>query len=108
MDLHTPFHITLKEFKIDGQSLSKASGVREATISEFRHGRRAIKTDSLQKLLAAMPLEAQQFYFLNCFGLGMDEKSIPTLLFVIANKIREGAEPEAEAVPEYEDDRIPA
>jgi hypothetical protein len=108
MDLHTPFHATLKEFKIDGQSLSKASGVREATISEFRHGRHAIKTDSLEKLLAAMPLEAQQFYFLNCFGLGMDEKSIPTMLLVIANKIRERSEPEIEESPDYTDDRIPA
>jgi hypothetical protein len=106
MDLHTPFDSTLRKFKIDGRTLSRESGVREATISEFRRGVRSINTDSLERMLAAMPLEAQQFYFLNCFGLGMDEKSIPTLLFVIADKIREGTEPEA--APDYEDDRIPA
>ena len=78
---------TITEFNLSAKALARASGVREATISEFRRGRREIHTDNLEKLIAALPKEAKQFLFCRILMGEMDSQGMATLLNAVATKL---------------------
>ncbi len=54
---------TLKHFGITGKSISAESGVSQQMISNFRRGQQRIYTDSLEKILSALPVEAQKYFY---------------------------------------------
>jgi hypothetical protein len=96
---------TITHFGLTTRAMSQASGVREASISEYRRGLREIHTDNLEKIIGALPPEAQEHFFMNCLIGKMGDMSasvMATMLQVIAAKMRQGV------VLQSIDDRIPA
>lgn len=79
---------TLEVFNLSAKEISQASGVREATISEFRRGLKDIHTDNLERLLHALPQEAKQYLFLKVLVCEMDSKGLATLLNAVAYQLR--------------------
>lgn len=98
MKFNQAFDATLKHFKISGKFLSEQSGIATASISEFRRGRKAIQTDSLEKLLHALPPEAKIHFFSSLLGgeeilkllvSGMDNDGLSKVMIAIANKLKD-------------------
>ena len=98
MKFNQAFDVTLKHFKISGKFLSEQSGIATTSISEFRRGRKAMQTDSLEKLLEALPPEAK-IHFFSCFLAdeqvldllvsGMDNDGLSRIMIAIANKLKD-------------------
>ncbi|NEP02041.1 MAG: helix-turn-helix transcriptional regulator [Symploca sp. SIO2E9] len=63
MNFSQAFDSTLKNFGVSAKWLAERSGVAPQTISDFRRGKKSIQTDSLGKLLVALPVEAQVYFF---------------------------------------------
>ncbi|MDF5717968.1 MAG: hypothetical protein PUP93_29915 [Rhizonema sp. NSF051] len=66
MHYRDAFNQTLEKFKISAKSLSLSSGVQERQISHFRNGKDWM-AETLFDLVAALPDEAQMYYFA-CVG----------------------------------------
>ncbi|MDF5720963.1 MAG: XRE family transcriptional regulator [Rhizonema sp. PD37] len=66
MHYRDAFNQTLEKFKISAKSLSLSSGVQERQISHFRNGK-DLMAETLFALVAALPNEAQMYYF-SCVG----------------------------------------
>ena len=66
MNYRDAFNQTLEKFKISAKSLALKSGVQERQISQFRHGK-DLMAETLFALVAALPSEAQAYYF-SCIG----------------------------------------
>ncbi len=62
MDFSKALDRTLKQFEITGKWLANESGVSQRMISSFRRGQQSIYTDSLEKILSALPDEAQKYF----------------------------------------------
>lgn len=97
------FDKTLIHFNLSAKEISQASGMREATISEYRRGLRQIHTDSLERLIQVLPPKAQEHFFLNCFIEELNDDAIATMLHAIASKLRTSAQKKP-----YEDEKVPA
>ena len=63
MDFSKAFDKTLEKHGITGKWLKEASGVSEQMISNFRNGKKQVWTDSLERMIEALPIEAQQYFF---------------------------------------------
>ncbi len=74
MKISQAFDKTLKNFGINAKRLSEQSGVSEKMISLFRNGRQRIYSDSFEKLLDALPLEARL-----CFLIQLSEGKLAAL-----------------------------
>jgi DNA-binding Xre family transcriptional regulator len=79
---------TILEFKLSAKDLAEAAEMTQAQLSAFRRGRREIHTNVLERLLAALPVQAQQYLLFNCLLDNMDEKAIGTLLYAISLRMR--------------------
>ena len=66
--INSAFHKTLQRYGITNVWLSQESGVNDKMISRFRNGKTTIQTDTLQKLLDALPHEARSYYFSQLMG----------------------------------------
>ncbi len=64
MKINKAFDKTLKNFGINARRLSEQSGVSEKMISLFRNDRQRIYSDSFEKLLDALPLEARLYFLI--------------------------------------------
>lgn len=62
MKISQAFDQTLKNFGISAKELSERSGVSEKMISLFRNDKQRIYSDSLEKLVNSLPLEAKLFF----------------------------------------------
>jgi hypothetical protein len=89
MKFSEAFNSTLDHFQINATSISAASGVRAATISEFRRGMREIHTDNLEKLIAALPQDAKQYLFLHALVGEMDDDGLAILLNAVSQRLRQ-------------------
>lgn len=63
MKLSQAFDKTLRDFGINAKWLSERSGVSEKMISLFRNDKQRIYSDSLEKLLEALPGDARRYFF---------------------------------------------
>lgn len=88
MDFSNAFDLTLKEFSLTGKAVAIDAGLREATVSNFRNGS-DIRTDSLEKLIKALPPEAKQFLFLKVFVDDLNPPAIATMLGLLAGRLKE-------------------
>jgi DNA-binding Xre family transcriptional regulator len=79
---------TIIEFRLNAGELAAAAGMTAAALSEFRHGRREIKSDTLDNLIAALPDHARQYLFCNHLISDEDDKAIGTLLYAISLKMQ--------------------
>ncbi|MDV3351449.1 helix-turn-helix transcriptional regulator [Leptothoe sp. ISB3NOV94-8A] len=95
MNFSEAFDLTLKEFGLTGKSLAISTGLREATVSNFRNGS-DIRSDNLEKLLSALPPEAKQFLFLKVFVDDLNPDGIATMLGLLAGRLKE-----TQSSPEY-------
>jgi predicted transcriptional regulator len=68
MQTFEAFDKALSQFDIKNRDLQHQTGVHESSISRFRRGERDLHVAVLEKLLLALPPEAQQFYYFNCMG----------------------------------------
>jgi transcriptional regulator with XRE-family HTH domain len=89
MNFSDAFDQTLTHFSIKGKDIAAESGLTEAAVSRFRNGDQDIKASSLEKLLAALPVEAKQYLFFKLLVGEMDQGGIATLLSAIAHHLRE-------------------
>lgn len=80
MNLNKAFDQTLKDFEITAKHLAEISGVAPQTISDFRRGKKAIQTDSLEKLLNVLPAEAQAHFFSLTVGGNLSSEKLLRLL----------------------------
>lgn len=88
MDFSKAFDLTLKEFGLTGKAVAINAGLREATVSNFRNGS-DIRTDSLEKLIKALPPDAKQFLFLKVFVDDLNPPAIATMLGLLAGRLKE-------------------
>lgn len=88
MDFSKAFDLTLKEFGLTGKAVAIDAGLREATVSNFRNGS-DIRTDSLEKLIKALPADAKQFLFLKVFVDDLNPPAIATMLGLLAGRLKE-------------------
>ncbi|MGB3493888.1 MAG: helix-turn-helix transcriptional regulator [Elainellaceae cyanobacterium] len=63
MKLSEAFKETMFRFNLNGNALADKSGLTPSQISNFRNGSINLRTNSLEKLLAAMPYEARSYFF---------------------------------------------
>ena len=56
------FKIVLDKYKITQQEIVESSGVDKSVVSRFINGVTDIKTNNLQKLVKALPLEARAHF----------------------------------------------
>jgi transcriptional regulator with XRE-family HTH domain len=87
MKFSEAFDKTLKQFSLTGKALALQSGVTEASISRFRRGERDIQAENLERLINALPIEAQEYFYFNCLVSNLDDRGIATLLQVISQKL---------------------
>lgn len=95
MDFSKAFDLTLKEFGLTGKAVAIDAGLREATVSNFRNGS-DIRTDSLEKLIKALPPDAKQFLFLKIFVDDLNPPAIATMLGLLAGRLKE-----SQGAPDY-------
>jgi transcriptional regulator with XRE-family HTH domain len=89
MNFSDSFDETLKQFKLTAKDLAGKSGVAESSISRFRRGEREIQSDSLERLISALPQDAKQYLFCKLLIGELDRRGIATLLSAIAHHMRE-------------------
>ena len=54
---------TLDKYGIAGKWLSSESGVSERMISNFRNGKQRVWSDSLERIISALPIDSRQYFF---------------------------------------------
>ena len=91
------FNETLDQFKISGREIAAKSGLREATISQFRHGKQAILSDGLEKIIKALPPEARNYLFFRALIGNISNQDISLFLNAIAQTIKESEEIQVKA-----------
>jgi len=79
---------TLTEYKISGKELSIRSGVKEATISEFRNGKIEPKLGTIEALINALPQQAKNYMLFKAFLTDLTDDDISLLLYAIATELR--------------------
>jgi transcriptional regulator with XRE-family HTH domain len=90
---------TLNEYGIKAKWLAERSGVSPQMISDFRNGKQRIYSDSLEKMLSNLPVEAREYFFRQLGSspatmesriAEMDNGELSTLLLAIADKLQRG------------------
>jgi DNA-binding Xre family transcriptional regulator len=103
MQTFEAFDKTLSHFDIKNRELQNKTGVNESSISRFRRGERDLQVATLEKLIQALPHQAQQFYYFNCMVSDFDDQAIASMLYALSVKLRDGAQARA-----FEAEKIPA
>lgn len=96
---------TLDEHGISGRWLSERSGVSQQMISGFRKGNQRVYSDSLEKIVATLPIEAKHYFFMQLAGSTqfgestsspaalvkqMNKAQLAELLMAVADEIQQG------------------
>lgn len=79
---------TLKKFKIKGNHLSRVTGITEAQLSRFRNGGE-LSLMNFEKIVAALPPEAYQYFWSQLAIDGMDTVQIGQILTAIGDKLKQ-------------------
>jgi DNA-binding Xre family transcriptional regulator len=79
---------TITEFRLSARELAQSAGMTEAALSEFRRGKRVIKSDTLENLIAALPDQARQYLFCTHLISDKDDRAIGVLLYAIGIKMQ--------------------
>lgn len=67
---------TLEQYGITNTWLAEKSGVTGQTISNYRLGKSRLRDDSLEKIINALPNDAQDFYFNQLRPIRKDLRSL--------------------------------
>lgn len=63
MDTYQAFSQTVERFNLNVAEISRKTGISESSLSKFRNGKVDMSTKRFAKVLNAMPLSAQLFFF---------------------------------------------
>jgi transcriptional regulator with XRE-family HTH domain len=87
---------TLTECGINAKWLSERSGVSQQLISGFRNGRQRVYSDSLERILTALPIEARQHFMALLAGPTleasinhMSSEDLARLLIAIGDRLKQ-------------------
>jgi len=92
---------TLNYFDLTGKWLSEQSGVSQQMISCFRKGNQRVYSDSLERMIAALPPEPRNYFFAELSGAAvqieglvdqMDDNEIAELLLALSKKFKSRSE----------------
>jgi transcriptional regulator with XRE-family HTH domain len=99
MQIYEALNRTLEECGISATWLADRSGVSQRMVSQFRHGKQRIYTDSLEKIIESLPPDARTHFF-QLLGASpvslrssialMDDAELAFLLSAIAEKLQKG------------------
>lgn len=67
---------TMEVYGISGVWLSQRSGLSNQTISNFKLGKASLKVDSLEKIIAVLPTEAQEYFFNKLYPIDRTLRSL--------------------------------
>ncbi|MFH7028773.1 MAG: hypothetical protein ACHBN1_26105 [Heteroscytonema crispum UTEX LB 1556] len=67
---------TMKYYGIRGVWLAERCGLTHQTISLFITGKTQIKSDSLEKIIRALPPDAQEYFFQQLYPVSKDLRSL--------------------------------
>jgi transcriptional regulator with XRE-family HTH domain len=79
---------TLDSFKISNRELAVKSGLREATISQFRQGKRAIPSDSLEKIIKALSPKASNYLFFTVLTISVSDEEVYLFFMEVAQAMK--------------------
>lgn len=82
MSFSQEFDQTLSHFGISARWIANESGVSEVIISKFRNGKKEVQTDTLSKLIGALPSEVQEYYFGRLLGTSIHPKKLDIENFI--------------------------
>jgi len=88
------FNQTLEQYGIKAKDVAEKSGVRLATISDFRLGKIQPKIDTVEALLNALPPDAKHFMIFKAL-INFTDHDMSILLHAIASELRKPSLPEA-------------
>jgi transcriptional regulator with XRE-family HTH domain len=88
---------TLNSFKISSRELAVKSGLREATISQFRQGKRAIPSDSLEKIIKALSPEASNYMFFTVINISVSDEEVYWFFMEVAQAMKKSDEFQAKS-----------
>lgn len=88
---------TLDSFKISNRELAVKSGLREATISQFRQGKRAIPSDSLEKIIKALSPEAKNYLFFMVISMSVSDEEVYLFFMEVAQAMKESERSQVKA-----------
>lgn len=63
MDTYQAFAQTVEKFNLNVAEISRKTGISESSLSKFRNGKVDMSTKRFAKVLKALPLSAQLFFF---------------------------------------------
>jgi transcriptional regulator with XRE-family HTH domain len=67
---------TMKAYGIKGVWIAEKAGVSNQTVSNFLIGKGQIKSESLERILNALPSEAQEYFFQQMHPVSKDLRSL--------------------------------
>jgi transcriptional regulator with XRE-family HTH domain len=92
---------TLNDYGISAKWLAERSGVSQQLISGFRNGKQRVYSDSLERILFALPAEAQQHFMVQLTGYStsdligaidsLSSADLAQLLVAVADRLRQPA-----------------
>jgi DNA-binding Xre family transcriptional regulator len=83
MNFSAALNATIDKFQLSGKDLALKSGLREATISDFRRGG-AMRSDNLEKIFAVLPQQAKLYFFSHFVISQLDDQGISLLLYAMS------------------------
>lgn len=78
---------TIDKFGLSAKAIAAAAEMTPAALSEYRNGRREVKTSTLESILSALPQEARQYLFLHCLVGQMDSTGLALLLNAVSYRL---------------------
>jgi transcriptional regulator with XRE-family HTH domain len=79
---------TLKYINWTQKRLAQESGTYEATLSEFLKGKSQPGIDTVEKWINALPVEGQQYYYVNRMLGNLDQNGISVLLHALSIHVK--------------------
>jgi transcriptional regulator with XRE-family HTH domain len=83
---------TLEYFGLSAREVASRSGVREAALSQFRHGKKDLNLESWEKLIEALPVDAKQYMYLKLLVGDLDNRGLSQLLSAISFRLLQDSE----------------
>jgi transcriptional regulator with XRE-family HTH domain len=99
MNFSAAINETMHKFGLSAKAIATAADITPAALSEYRNGKREVKTSTLESILSALPADARQYLFLHCLVGQMDSTGLALLLNAVSNRLTNKNHP-VESVPD--------
>lgn len=75
MSPNEAFDYVIKQYNLNAEEISRKSGIHKSAISNFRNGKHQMTSDNLQKLVQALPPQANAHFWM-LFSFSEDEEKV--------------------------------